>query len=196
MKGKHVLIEGLDGCGKSTHAKLLARWLRARGHKVIITDEPTNNTIGRVIKRALRGEVRVPIAVEALLFATDRVQHVKNVIEPAVRAGKVVLNERYIYSSLAYQSARGVPAGWIRSINRYAPKPDLTILIDISADIALARIKPSRKLDEFECDMRLQRRVRRNYLRLARREGLKVVDGARSRDEVQTRIRKLVGAVL
>ncbi len=196
MRGKHISIEGLDGCGKSTHAKLLARWLRAQGRRVIITDEPTNSTIGKIIKQVLRGEVRVPVAVEALLFATDRVQHVKNVIEPAVRAGKVVLNERYIYSSLAYQSARGLPMAWIRSINRYAPKPDLTILIDVPADAALARIKPSRKLDEFERDMRLQKRVRRNYLYIARLEGLKVVDGARLRDEVQAEIRKLVGAVL
>lgn len=196
MKGKHLLVEGPDGCGKSTHAKLLARWLRSLGRKVVITDEPTNSTIGRLIKRVLRGELRVPVAVEALLFATDRVQHVRNVIAPAVRAGKVVLNERYIYSSLVYQSARGLPTGWIRSINRYAPKPDLTIVIDVPADVALARIKSSRKLDEFERDMRLQKRVRRNYLRIAKLEKLKVVDGARPRDEVQAEIRKLVAAVL
>ncbi|MDI6642973.1 MAG: dTMP kinase [Candidatus Hodarchaeaceae archaeon] len=196
MKGKFVSIEGIDGCGKSTHAKLLARWLRARGREVIITDEPTNSTIGRIIKQVLRGELRVPVAVEALLFATDRVQHVKNVIEPAVRSGKVVLNERYIYSSLVYQSARGVPAGWIKLINNYAPKPDLAILIDVPAEVALARIKPSRRLDEFERDLRLQQRVRRNYLRIAKREGLKIVDGARSCGEVQAEIRKLISAVL
>lgn len=196
MKGKLVSIEGPDGCGKSTHAKLLARWLRSRGHKVIITDEPTNGVIGRVIKRVLRGELRVPVAVEALMFAADRVQHVTNLIAPAVRAGKVVLNERYVSSSLVYQSARGLSMSWIRSINRYAPKPDLAILIDVPADVALTRIKSSRKLDEFERDMRLQKRVRRNYLRIAKREGLKVVDGARSRDEVQAEIRKLVGAAL
>lgn len=196
MKGKLVSIEGPDGCGKSTQAKLLARWLRSRGHKVIITDEPTNGVIGRVIKRVLRGELRVPVAVEALMFAADRVQHVTNLIAPAVRAGKVVLNERYVSSSLVYQSARGLSMSWIRSINRYAPKPDLAILIDVPADVALTRIKSSRKLDEFERDMRLQKRVRRNYLRIAKREGLKVVDGARSRDEVQAEIRKLVGAAL
>ena len=194
--GFFLSLEGPDGCGKSTQAKLLARWLRARGRTVVITDEPTNSAIGKVIKRVLRGELKVPVAVEALLFAADRMQHVANLIEPAVRAGKVVLNERYIYSSLAYQSARGASEAWIKSINKYAPKPDLTILIDVPAAAALGRIKPSRKLDEFERDLRLQKRVRRNYLRIARREGLKIVNGTRSCDEVQAEIRRLASAVL
>ncbi|MDI6884505.1 MAG: dTMP kinase [Hadesarchaea archaeon] len=194
--GLLLTLEGLDGCGKSTHVKLLAKWLRSRGCKVVITDEPTNSAIGKVIKQMLRGELKVPPAVEALLFAADRVQHVANLIEPAVRAGKVVLNERYTYSSMAYQSARGVSEAWIKSINKYAPRPDLTILIDVPAAAALGRIKPSRKLDEFERDLRLQGRVRRNYLRIAKREGLKIVDGARSCGEVQAEIRKLISAVL
>ena len=191
-----LCIEGLDGCGKSTHVRLLARWLRSRGRKVVITDEPTDDVIGKIIKRMLRGELKLPIAAEALLFTADRVQHISDVIEPALKAGKVVLNERYVCSSLAYQSARGVPVSWIASINKHAIKPDLTILIDIPAKAALARIKPSRRLDEFERNLRLQQRVRRNYLRIAKREGLKIVDGARSCDEVQAEIRRLVSAVL
>lgn len=191
-----LCIEGLDGCGKSTHVRLLARWLRSRGRKVVITDEPTDGVIGKIIKRMLRGELKLPIAAEALLFAADRVQHISDVIEPALKAGKVVLNERYVCSSLAYQSARGVPVSWIASINKHAIKPDLIILIDIPAKAALARIKPSRRLDEFERNLRLQQRVRRNYLRIAKQEGLKIVDGARSRDEVQAEIRRLVSAVL
>ena len=191
-----LCIEGLDGCGKSTHVRLLARWLRSRGRKVVITDEPTDGVIGKIIKRMLRGELKLPIAAEALLFTADRVQHISDVIEPALKAGKVVLNERYVCSSLAYQSARGVPVSWIASINKHAIKPDLTILIDIPAKAALARIKPSRRLDEFERNLRLQQRVRRNYLRIAKQEGLKIVDGARSCDEVQAEIRRLVSAVL
>lgn len=196
MKGKFISIEGIDGCGKSTHAKLLMRWLRSHGRKVVITDEPTNDVIGRVIKRVLRGELKLPIAAEALLFAADRVQHISDVIEPALKAGKVVLNERYVYSSLAYQSARGLPMNWISSINKYVLRPDLGILVDVPAKIAFARIKSSRRLDEFERNPRLQQRVRRNYLRIAKREGLKIVNGTRSRDEVQAKIRRLVSAVL
>jgi dTMP kinase len=196
MKGKLIVIEGLDGCGKSTHAKLLAAWLRSRGYKVVTTDEPTDGLIGQLIKRSLKGELRLPVAAEALLFAADRAQHVVEVISPALKAGKIVITERYICSSLAYQSARGLSMSWIEAINKHAIKPDLTILIDVPAEVGLTRVKRMRKLDTFESDMRLQQRVRANYLHLSERKGLKVVDGARSIDVVQADIRKLVDKVL
>ena len=196
MKGKLVSIEGIDGCGKTTHVRLLAEWLRARGYKVIVTDEPTDGVIGRVIKRALRGELKLPVAVEALLFAADRVQHIAEVIRPALKAGKIVVTERYFYSSLAYQSARGLSMTWLEGINRAAIRPNLSILIDVPAEVALQRIKRSRRLDKFERDLRLQRQVRVNYLRIARLRGLKVVDGARPVDEVQADIRKIVSTTL
>lgn len=189
-------IEGIDGCGKSTHTKLLARWLREQGYKVVVTDEPTNGTTGKIIKRVINGEFKVPAAVEALLFAADRANHVANLIEPALRGGKIVLNERYIHSSLAYQSARGLSTSWIKKINKHAPKPNLTILIDVPADVAFSRIKSSRSLDEFEKNMRLQKQVRQNYLRIAKQEKLKVVNGTRPLSEVQAKIRGLVDALL
>jgi len=196
MKGKLVSIEGIDGCGKTTHVRLLAEWLRSRGYKVVVTDEPTDGVIGRVIKRALRGELKLPVAVEALLFAADRVQHIAEVIRPALKAGKIAVTERYFYSSLAYQSARGLSMTWLEGINRAAIRPNLSILIDVPAEVALQRIKRSRRLDKFERDLQLQRRVRLNYLRIARLRGLKVVDGARPVDEVQADIRKIVSTTL
>jgi len=196
MKGKLVSIEGIDGCGKTTHVRLLAEWLRSRGYRVIVTDEPTDGVIGRVIKRALRGELKIPVAVEALLFAADRVQHIAEVIRPALKAGKIVVTERYFYSSLAYQSARGLSMAWLDGINRAAIRPNLSILIDVPAEAALQRIRRSRRLDKFERDLRLQRQVRVNYLRIARLRGLKVVDGARPVDEVQADIRKIVSTTL
>ncbi len=196
MRGKLVSIEGIDGCGKSTHARLLARWLRSRGYKVIVTDEPTNGPIGRVIKRILRGELKAPIAAEALLFAADRLHHAEKLIVPAMRAGKIVITERYACSSLAYQSARGLQMPWIAKLNEKAPKPDLAILIDVPAYVALQRIKGSRKLDTFERDLRLQRKVRTIYLQVAKRKRLKIVDGARVASQVQVDIRKLVKAAI
>ncbi len=195
MEGKLVSIEGIDGCGKTTHVRLLAGWLRSRGHKVVVTDEPTDGMIGRIIKRELRGELKLSVAAEALQFAADRVQHIAELIRPELKAGKIVITERYFYSSLAYQSARGLSMSWVENINRAAIKPNLAILIDLPAEAALRRIKRSRKLDKFEMDLQLQRRVRANYLRIARLKGLKVVDGVRPVDEVQADIRKIVDAI-
>jgi dTMP kinase len=106
------------------------------------------------------------------------------------------LNERYVCSSLAYQPARGVSPRLVRKANELAPPPDLAILIDVPAEVALSRIKKTRGLDEFEKDLDLQRRVRRNYLELVGRGELKLVDGARSVREVQSDIRGLVRGLL
>ena len=196
VRGKLISIEGIDGCGKSTHTKLLARWLRARGYKVVVTDEPTNGPIGRIIKRILRGELKVPVAAEALLFAADRLHHLNKLILPAMRAGKIVITERYTYSSLAYQSARGLNLQWIAKINEKALRPDMAVLIDVPAEIALRRIKGARELDTFERDLKLQRKVRTNYLRVSRKCGAKILNGDRPTKEVQAKLRKLVEAEL
>jgi dTMP kinase len=196
VRGKLISIEGIDGCGKSTHTKLLARWLRARGYKVVVTDEPTNGSIGRIIKRILRGELKVPVAAEALLFAADRLHHLNKLILPAMRAGKIVITERYTYSSLAYQSARGLNLQWIANINEKALRPDMAVLIDVPAEIALRRIKGARELDTFERDLKLQRKVRTNYLRVSRKCGAKILNGDRPTKEVQEKLRKLVEAEL
>lgn len=196
MKGKLIALEGPDGCGKTTHAKLLADWLRSKEYEVLVTDEPTDGPIGQILRRALYGKLRIPIEAEALLFAADRVQHSAQVIEPALNEGKIVITERYLYSSLAYQSARGLSREWIKTINKAAPKPDLAILIDVPAEVALKRIKSSRALDTFERDLKLQRRVRANYQEVAKSERLRVVDGASKIEESQAEIRKHADAVL
>jgi len=196
VRGKLVSIEGIDGCGKSTHARLLARWLRTQGYEVVITDEPTNGPIGRIIKRILRGELKVSVAAEALLFAADRLHHIDTLIVPAMQAGKIVITERYTYSSLAYQSARGLDLQWIAKINEKALAPDLTVLIDVPVDVAFRRIKSARNLDTFERDLMLQLKVRANYLGISKKDGIKILNGARPAKEVQAELRKLVEAVL
>ena len=196
MKGKFIAIEGVDGCGKSTHARLLAKWLRSKGYRVVVTDEPTNSPIGRVIKRVLRGELKVPIAAEALLFAADRLHHAEQLIIPALRKGRIVITERYYFSSLAYQAARRLPAQWISKLNERAPVPDLAVLIDVPAYVALDRIRGSRKLDTFEKDLKLQRKVRAIYLQMVKKRKLRIVDGARVASQVQADLRKLVQSVL
>ncbi|KXB00632.1 hypothetical protein AKJ35_01215 [candidate division MSBL1 archaeon SCGC-AAA833F18] len=196
MKGKLITLEGLDGCGKSTHAKLLANWLRDEGHEVEITDEPTDNPIGKILKKALRGEIEISLETEALLFAGDRALHVADDIGPALEGGKIVITERYIYSSLAYQTARGLSDEWVKSINKPAIDPDLAIVIDVPAEVGFERIKTTRELDTFEQDLDLQKRVRERYKEIVKGEGIIIVDGTREVDKVQSEIREQVKEVL
>lgn len=190
--GKLIALEGPDGCGKSTHAKLLAEWLSSEGHEVEVTAEPTNGPLGRILKRSLSGEFAVTLEAEALLFAGDRSIHVDELIRPAMKAGKIVITERYIHSSLAYQTARGLPAKWVKTINDPATDPDLAIFIDVPVKTLMERLDRSRKLDRFERDSGLQRRVRERYLEIVRKEDLVAVDGTGEVDQTQAQIRKLV----
>ncbi|MEM4723767.1 MAG: dTMP kinase [Candidatus Hadarchaeum sp.] len=196
VRGKFICIEGLDGSGKSTQVRLLAKWLRNLGYNVVVTEEPTVGPIGKIIKLALAGKLRMPVAAEALLFAADRLQHVEQVVAPSLNSGKFVISDRYIASSLAYQSARGLPLKWVMKVNEMAPDPDLMILIDVPAEVSAQRINRSRKLDEFERNLELQRKVRQAYLRIAKLCKMKVVDGNRSIDEVQEEIQQLVKRLL
>ncbi|KUO40180.1 MAG: hypothetical protein APZ16_07150 [Candidatus Hadarchaeum yellowstonense] len=196
VRGKFISVEGLDGCGKSTQVRLLARWLRRMGHEVVVTEEPTDGLIGRIIRMVVAGGFKVPVAAEALLFAADRLHHVERVIAPAVSSGKVVISDRYIASSLAYQSARGLPLRWVMKINEMAPEPDLMILIDVPAEVTAGRINRSRRPDGFERDLELQKKVRQVYLNIARRYKMKVIDGNRPVDEVQEDIRRWVKRLL
>lgn len=196
MEGKLIALEGIDGCGKSTQAKLLAEWLRSDGYEVKVTDEPTNGPLGKILKRAVRDEISLNTEAEALLFAGDRSIHVAEEIEPAMEAGKIVITERYIHSSLAYQTARGVSAEWIKAINEPAIEPDLAVLIDVPAEIGMERMSSSRQLDSFERDLELQKRVREEYRKLAKAEEMELVDGTREIDQTQDEIRKLAKQAL
>lgn len=196
MRGKFVCVEGLDGSGKSTQIRLLAGWLRRMGREVVVTEEPTGGPIGRILKLALRGTLKLPVAAEALLFAADRLQHVEQVIAPAVGSGKIVVSDRYTASSLAYQSARGLPLRWVMKINEMAPEPDLTILIDVPAEVSAQRINRSRRLDEFERNLELQRKVRQAYLDIVKVCKMKVIDGNRPIEKVQEDIRRWVKKLL
>lgn len=195
-RGLFITLEGIDGCGKTTQARLLAGWLRRRGFSVVCTDEPTDGPVGRVVKRILRGELRVPVEVEVFLFAADRAWHLANVVEPALGAGRVVINERYVGSSLAYQTARGASRTLVRRANEFARRPDLAIFIDVPPRVAASRIRRERDLDEFERDLGLQELVRKGYLELVKRGEMARVDGTRGKKEVQNEIRKLVATIL
>lgn len=193
QKGFFICVEGLDGCGKTTQAKLLARRLR-KSYGAVYTAEPSSGRIGQFIKQyCLHVEKRGSSIVEALLFAADRFEHVHNVVLPKVNEGKLVISDRYVYSSLAYQGAAGVDLTWIEKINEHVVRPDLAIFIDVSPEIVVQRLKPRRSVME---NLETQRKVRQVYLNFVRKGELFAVEGNGSKLRVADDILKAVLAFL
>ena len=193
-RGFFIVVEGIDGSGKDTHIKYISEKLQGMGYNVLKTAEPSRNQVGKFLRTyQRRNEKRIPAETEALLFAADRYDHVKNVIEPAIRRGNIVFSNRYFYSTLAYQGSMGVDLDWIREINRFAPKPDLAVLLDILPEYSLQRLK--RKTTIFE-DVANLRRVRNIYMQLVEVGELVIVDAARPRRVVQEELRAMVKALI
>jgi len=188
-KGAFICIEGLDGCGKTTQAKLLTSKLM-KSHNTIYTAEPSRGKIGSYIRECcLYGEKRLSTVVEALLFAADRVEHVENEVRPALNEGHLVISDRYVYSSLAYQGAAGLSLEWIEQVNAHALKPDLAIFIDVDPQTVMLRLKPQRSVME---DLETQKKVRDIYLKFVERGDLVRLDGNRAMDEVAEELSALV----
>ena len=190
QRGFFIVLEGIDGCGKSTQGRLLAERLRGLGYGVVETREPSDGPIGRLLRERGEEGFRFPPEVEALLYAADRLHHVEEVVKPALRAGCIVVSERYLHSSIAYQGAGGVDVDWIRMLNRYAPRPDLVVFLDVKPETALERLR-DRRLTAYE-DYETQRRVREMYLRLVEAGELVMVDAERPVEEVHEELFKLV----
>jgi len=189
-RGVFVCIEGIDASGKTTQARLLVKSLRQRGFDAVYTTEPSPGEVGRFIRRyVLQRKRRVPIVVEALLFAVDRIDHVESRINPALEKGRVVVCDRYVYSSLAYQGAAGLDQVWIEQINRLALTPDLSLFIDVPPEVVLKRIKRKRSVMET---LRNQRRVREIYMSMVEEGRLVLVDGNRTVGLVASDVLKLV----
>ena len=180
-KGVFICLEGLDGCGKTTQAKLLVRRLR-RSFDAVSTAEPSGGKIGRFIKKhCLHSGKRSSGVVEALLFAADRFDHVENTVLPALNKGRIVVSDRYVYSSLAYQRATGLDMGWIEKINEHAVHPDLAIFIDVEPETVVQRLKPRKSVME---NLETQRKVREVYMKFVEKGALVRVDGNKSKSEV------------
>lgn len=202
MAGRFVVLEGIDGAGTTTHTALLADRLRAARVEVRPTREPSDGPIGAMIRQILTGRLIVPggrapaWAAMALLFAADRMDHVESEIEPVLASGGVVLSDRYDASSLAYQSvSSGSEAGeavqWIRSLNRYARRPDLTIVLDVSPEIAAERRARRGEAAQLYEQNEIQRALAVFYRNLAHHmpeDRIAVVDGSGSIDDVHQRI--------
>ncbi len=181
-KGVFICIEGLDASGKTTHARRLVEDLRQRGFDAIHTTEPSPGEIGEFIRTyVLQRKKRVPSVVEALLFAVDRVDHVETKIKPALQRNKIIVCDRYMYSSLAYQGAAGLDLNWIMEINKNALTPDLAIYIDVPPEVVVKRIKRKKSVMER---LQIQRKVHEIYMKLVEEGRLMRVDGNRPEEEV------------
>ena len=177
-----ICIEGLDASGKTTHARRLVQSLRERGFDAIYTTEPSTGEIGEFVRRRiLQRRRRVPSVVEAVLFAVDRVVHVEKEIKPALREGRIVVSDRYVCSSLAYQGAAGLDMKWIEEINRFALLPDLAIYIDVPPEVVVRRLRGRRSVMER---LKIQRQVQEIYTRLVEDGSLLSIDGNLPRGEV------------
>ena len=189
-KGLFIVLEGIDGSGKDTHIKFLAKKLRELGYAVVETAEPSRDRVGTFLKRyAKRKEERLPAESEALLYASDRFDHVKNVIKPALRRDQIVISARYYYSSMAYQGAVGVDLDWIKEMNRFALKPDLAVLLDILPEYSLHRLKRRRSIYE---DSDYLRKVRDIYIKLVNEGELVNVDADRPKRVVQGELLSMI----
>ncbi|RLF22185.1 MAG: dTMP kinase [Thermoprotei archaeon] len=187
MSGVYVSFDGVDGAGSTTHTRLLAKWLRSKGLKVFETKEPTTGRIGSLIRAYLREGSPHP-AVDALLFAADRVEHSMR-IKSMLDEGFIVVSDRSIISSLAYQQAQGLDYSWILEVNKYSLKPHMPIILDIDPEISLARKKEVK--EKFE-NSEFLRAVRDNMLKLARENGWAVVDTSKPLDSAVNEVRRLV----
>jgi len=173
-----VAIEGIDGAGKST----LIKELEKRLPNIHATKEPSGGPIGRLIKDwALK--IQGDPYVDALLFAADRLDHYRREIAPVLRNGKIVVCERYIESSIAYQGAAGVPIDFIEYINSLVPYPDLTFVLDIDPDLAIERIKGRGDVDKYEYRDFLSR-VREIYLQRAKTKGYYILNANKPINEI------------
>ena len=196
MSGSFVVIEGGDGSGKTTQARLLAARLRDSGRTVVETFEPGATEVGAAIRALLLdGPETVDPLVEALLLAADRAQEVVEVVMPALAAGSDVVSDRYVPSSLAYQGVgRGLGVDFIETINRAATRelnPDLIVVLDVPDDVAEQRAPVAG--DRLErAGAEFHAAVRAAYRDLAGERGWTVVDGARPIEEVSDQVWKLV----
>jgi dTMP kinase len=201
--GLFLAFEGGEGAGKTTQARMIAIWLREQGFDVVTTHEPGATKIGMRLRAILldTNNAGMSSRCETLLYAADRAEHVTSVIEPALDRGAVVITDRFVDSSLAYQGAgRGLRTAEIARLNSWATggrQPDLTILLDMPPEAGLGRRTAS--ADRLEAEpLDFHRRVRAGFLALSRAEPERylVIDASRQPEEVSEEIKDRIREIL
>jgi len=201
-QGLFVCFEGGEGAGKSTQSLLLRQWLEERGHTVLLTFEPGDTGVGKALREIVLDPATGELShrTEALLYAADKAEHVDTVVLPALARGEVVITDRYVDSSLAYQGAgRDLVLAEVEHVNRWATRdlrPHLTVVLDLEPQTGLGRFSERDRI-EGESD-EFHQRVRQGFLDLAARdpEHYLVLDARQPVEEIAEQVQRRVGALL
>jgi dTMP kinase len=200
--GVFVCFEGGDGAGKSTQSRALAEWLRESGYAVCLTFEPGGTTVGKQLREIVLGHATGELSArtEALLYAADKAEHVDTVVLPALERGEVVITDRYVDSSLAYQGAgRVLDLGEVTTLQRWATadlRPHLTVVLDVEPDRGLGRLEAR---DRIEAEgQEFHQRARQAFLDFAAADPdhYVVLDARSPRDEIAAAVRARVEPLL
>ena len=202
MSGSFIVFEGGEGAGKSTQERLLAEWLAQQGHTVVRTREPGGTPAGEVIRTVLLSNEYAGLTdrAEALLFAAARGEHVAQVIRPALQAGSIVVCDRYLDSSVAYQGyGRDLGAERVRSLSLWATHdllPDLTVLLDIDPVVGLSRVQSPDRLESEPIEY--HQRVRQAFLDIASTDPKRylIVDASEDAGAIAGQIRSRVAEMI
>lgn len=204
LAGKFLSFEGPEGSGKSTQIQRLLAHLAAEGVATLSTREPGGSKLGELVRNLVMhssGETTISPEAELLLFTASRAQLVREVIRPALAAGKLVICDRFLDSSTVYQGlARGLPLDSLHAVNQFAvggTLPDLTLVLDVPVEVSLSRIRarPGTSLDRIEQEKEsFYRKVRDGYLQVAQSipERFVVIDGTSSPDRIEAQIWKTI----
>lgn len=201
MQGLFITFEGPDGCGKTTQMKLLAEYFEKKGKEVVLTREPGGKGLGEKVREILLNyDGEVSDRCESFLFLADRAQNIDIIVNPAVKAGKIVLCDRHIDSTVAYQGyGRGLNIDRINMLNNLATngkKPDLTLVFDVDVETSMKRVgKEKDRMESAGIDF--HNRVRKGYLELAKQEPkrIKVLDATKSIEEIHKDVINILAEV-
>lgn len=204
-KGMFISLEGIEGTGKSTQARMLSEYLTKKGYETALTEEPGGTPISRQIRKVLLSTKhdKMDYMAELLLYNAARSQHIKEKIAPELTKGRIVITDRFSDSTVAYQGyGRGISLKLIDSLDRIATggmRPDLTILLDLDVETGLMRNKHINKVDRLELeDVRFHKKVREGFLKLAVKEPkrIKLVKASKSIDAVHREVVKIISSIV
>ena len=194
-------MEGIEGTGKTTQARLLAEHLSGRGFATLLTEEPGGTSIGLRIREVILKieHTEMHSLTELLLYNADRIQHIHELVLPSLRAGKIVITDRFSDSTIAYQGfGRGIDMDLISNLDMIVTgglKPDLTLLLNIDVETGLRRNRGANKVDRIELeDIAFHEKVKAGYIELARREPerIKVIDASGGIEEIRAKVTEAV----